>query len=203
MKVCKKCGGTEFYKTRHCKFCSKEANRIWKQNNIEKVRESRIKWLEKNKEKQIQCTKSWSDKNKDRVRKNAFEWRLRNKERARYLYKRWAFKNKDRRTELAREWRKINKDKCRIYVQNRLERKRNGIGKLSNSLAKKLYELQKGKCACCSKPLGGDFHMDHIVPLFLGGEHSDSNIQLLRSTCNLKKGAKHPIDYMQNLGFLI
>jgi 5-methylcytosine-specific restriction endonuclease McrA len=45
--------------------------------------------------------------------------------------------------------------------------------------------------------------MDHIIPLALGGTNTDDNIQLLRAKCNKQKGAKHPIDFMQQRGFLL
>ena len=68
---------------------------------------------------------------------------------------------------------------------------------------KKLSTIQKGKCACCALPLGKDFHLDHKMPLALGGANEDSNIQLLRRECNIKKAAKHPINFMQERGFLL
>jgi 5-methylcytosine-specific restriction endonuclease McrA len=45
--------------------------------------------------------------------------------------------------------------------------------------------------------------MDHIIPLALGGANTDDNIQLLRATCNLQKHTKHPIDFMQQRGYLL
>lgn len=76
-------------------------------------------------------------------------------------------------------------------------------GLLSNDLLAKLHKLQKGKCPCCKKSLGDDFHMDHIVPLAKGGTNTDDNIQLLRDRCNLKKSTMDPILFMQVNGFLI
>jgi len=51
--------------------------------------------------------------------------------------------------------------------------------------------------------LGNNFNLDHIIPLSLGGRNEDCNIQLLRASCNFRKGAKHPIVYMQERGFLL
>lgn len=45
--------------------------------------------------------------------------------------------------------------------------------------------------------------MDHIMPLALGGTNTDDNIQLLCPTCNRSKHAKHPVDFMQQRGFLL
>lgn len=35
-----------------------------------------------------------------------------------------------------------------------------------------------------------DLHLDHIIPLALGGDNSQNNMQLLCCRCNLSKGAK-------------
>lgn len=35
------------------------------------------------------------------------------------------------------------------------------------------------------------------------GTNTDDNIQLLRKLCNLQKSAKHPVDFMQQRGFLL
>ena len=87
---------------------------------------------------------------------------------------------------------------------NRMNRSaRESGGKLSKNIAYRLFELQRGKCACCGKPLGEDFHLDHIQPLSKGGVNEDWNIQLLREKCNLKKGSKDPVQFMQERGFLL
>ena len=77
-------------------------------------------------------------------------------------------------------------------------------GRLSKGLAAKLFAMQRGRCACgCKQPLGDDYHLDHRMPLVLGGANTDDNMQLLRKICNLQKHAKHPIDFMRQRGFLI
>ena len=40
-------------------------------------------------------------------------------------------------------------------------------------------------------------------PLALGGSNDKANLQLLCPTCNAKKSAKHPIDFMQSRGLLL
>jgi len=100
-------------------------------------------------------------------------------------------------------WHAANPEKRRIQQQNRESRKRANGGKLSPDLASKLFILQKGKCPCCNKPLGDDFHLDHIIQIKLGGSNTDDNIQLLRQRCNQQKQAKHPVEFMQSRGFLL
>jgi hypothetical protein len=91
----------------------------------------------------------------------------------------------------------------RIAFQNYEAKKRANGGTLSKGLPEKLFKLQQGKCPCCKEPLGEKYHLDHIMPIHLGGPNIDSNMQLLRKICNLQKSAQHPIDFMQGRGFLL
>ena len=48
-----------------------------------------------------------------------------------------------------------------------------------------------GLCGICKKPLDlFGTHFDHIVPLALGGTHTDDNLQASHAHCNLSKGAR-------------
>jgi 5-methylcytosine-specific restriction endonuclease McrA len=102
------------------------------------------------------------------------------------------------------KYRSTHPNVNRICCHNRRSKKFGNGGVLSKGLSEKLLKLQKGKCACgCKQSLGDDYHLDHIMPIALGGENEDWNIQLLRQVCNNQKHAKHPIEFMQIRGFLI
>ena len=100
-------------------------------------------------------------------------------------------------------WKKANPESSRIYSHNRRARILEVGGNLSTGLADKLLKLQRGKCACCGEPLGDKPHLDHIMPLKLGGSNTDGNMQLLRAVCNLQKSTAHPVEFMQKRGFLL
>jgi 5-methylcytosine-specific restriction endonuclease McrA len=53
-----------------------------------------------------------------------------------------------------------------------------------------VYARDRGICGICRKPIKGDFHVDHIIPLARDGEHSYANVQVAHSSCNIKKGTK-------------
>ena len=97
----------------------------------------------------------------------------------------------------------VNPASGHVSWQKRRALKLNAVGVLSPGLAGRLYKLQGGKCPCCKQPLGDDYHMDHIMPLSLGGTNTDDNIQLLRKKCNQTKRARQPIEFMQSRGFLL
>jgi 5-methylcytosine-specific restriction endonuclease McrA len=55
-----------------------------------------------------------------------------------------------------------------------------------------LFKKQNGLCACCGAILGATYHIEHIMPLTLGGKHADENLQLLLPRCNMQKYNMHP-----------
>lgn len=57
---------------------------------------------------------------------------------------------------------------------------------------KSLVAAQRDLCARCAVVMHDVYHVDHIVPLRLGGRNSRQNLQLLCVLCNLKKGAREP-----------
>lgn len=102
--------------------------------------------------------------------------------------------------ERTKKYRKQNPEKVKEFTHRRRGRK---YGRLRNGTIKSIFELQKGYCAICKDKLGKSYHVDHIYPLALGGKHIEDNIQMLCANCNQKKSAKDPIQYMQELGFLL
>jgi 5-methylcytosine-specific restriction endonuclease McrA len=54
-----------------------------------------------------------------------------------------------------------------------------------------LLRLQNHRCAICRGPLSFyESHIDHIMPVALGGSDEFSNLQLTHAHCNLRKGAR-------------
>lgn len=126
-----------------------------------------------------------------------------NKDLAKARYKAWSDSNPGIAVARAAAWNAAHPDLRRVLTQNRRAGMRAVGGKLSKDLATRLFDLQRGLCACCQLPLGENYHMDHIMPLLLGGLNVDCNMQLLRQRCNNQKSSKHPVDFMQSRGFLL
>lgn len=182
-KTCAKCGA--HFLDKWCKPCKAACTKAWFAKNQDKVKERKAAYYKKNREKSLAYAAAYRAENQEKTKAANNAWRAANPE-----YK--------------VIWRSANPDAHRIEEHNRRARKRKNGGKLSAGLAERLFNLQRGKCACgCKQPLGDDYHLDHIMPLALGGLNTDDNIQLLRSTCNLQKSAKHPIEFMRTRGFLL
>lgn len=145
---------------------------------------------------------AWYERNKDKANSAAEAWKKENKEKVIEIQRRWQEGNRELTRAKNAKWASQNADRYRAYNHNRRQKIRD-TGSLSGNIKEVLNKKQKGKCACCGISLNGDYHLDHIVPLSLGGKNVDSNIQLLHSKCNLKKSNKHPVEFMQAMGFLL
>jgi 5-methylcytosine-specific restriction endonuclease McrA len=105
-----------------------------------------------------------------------------------------------RRVPKNRLWRQANPEKVREFSQRRSQRK---TGRLPRGTVATLLKKQRGLCAFCARSLADGYHLDHIIPLALGGAHEPLNVQLLCPTCNVRKSAKHPIRFAQEHGRLL
>lgn len=189
VRFCKNCNcDTERKSNGRCKACAKEYLYKWRKENPEKFRAIQDSWDAKNADRLKQAARALYEKS--RGEKIAYS-------------KEYYEKNKEAIKPRKKQWQMNNLDSCRLSDQNRRAAKLNCGGRLSSGLKEKLFTLQKGKCACCGLPLGEKYHLDHIMPLALGGSNTDDNIQLLRQRCNNQKHAKHPVDFMQSRGFLL
>lgn len=88
-------------------------------------------------------------------------------------------------------WRENNWARVLANVRNYKARKRRADGRHSGDDIKRMFIEQSGLCAACRLVLT-KFHVDHVMPLILGGSNDRSNLQLLCPTCNASKGGKHP-----------
>jgi 5-methylcytosine-specific restriction endonuclease McrA len=210
-KPCVKCGAIDRHERfGHCNPCKKERSRLHYFANPEKyanrpkeppekAKEYTARWRAKNPDYKAPVSSHRAEKQKAYVENN--------KEFYRKYQKEWAENNKEKIAQYAKKYAEKNKEKMlakwRINKSNRKARKIGVGGKLSAGIKQKLWQIQKGKCACCNQKLTSDAHVDHIMPLALGGKNVDSNTQLLLPKCNMRKNAKHPIDYMRQKGFLL
>lgn len=126
---------------------------------------------------------------------------------------------KEETRKIQERYREKNREKIRIYDSERRQlpevkinrakhqrarnlSKRAAGGAVNKSQIDYLFLKQKSMCASCNKKLSS-FHVDHITPIALGGSSEIENLQILCRECNLKKGAKDPIDWANQNGRLL
>ena len=204
VKFCKKCATeTERYANGQCKPCVKVNGDAWRSGNLERKKATDAARRAANQDRIKATDAAYRAANPERIKASVAAWRAANPERKKATNDAWRAANSEKVKVNRDAWAKANPEALRIKNQNRRALRKENGGQLSKGLAKKLFALQKGKCPCCAQPLGDDYHLDHIMPLALGGANEDWNMQLLRSTCNQNKHAKHPVEFMQKRGFLL
>jgi 5-methylcytosine-specific restriction endonuclease McrA len=106
-----------------------------------------------------------SDKTRERARKSMRKWRQEN-------------------PELARQRRRMDKLLWRARKVRARTEKRIHLTQLHN--------WENKLCGICTEFIDGDYHIDHIIPLSKGGEHSVANLQLAHPFCNRSKSNRLP-----------
>ena len=97
----------------------------------------------------------------------------------------------------------------RATRQRRRAREKNADGTFNAADVKRLWANQKGKCYYCGSKLEekGDaqqrFHVDHFVPLYLGGSNYPANLVLACPPCNNTKSGVPPEEYLLSVGRLL
>lgn len=202
-KPCNRCGGIDKGPDGTCKPCKRAQSRRKYAENLDLSRERgrarAAKHYAENPARGREAAARYAAANPEKARAASNAWKEANQDRV-IAYRE---ANREKQRAIIAEWYAANKERFRVYNHNRRARKATNGGALSPDLSERLLKLQRGKCACCGKPLGADYHMDHIMPLALGGTNTDENIQLLRAICNKQKGARHPVAFMQQKGFLL
>jgi len=202
-RACRKCGARERYANGQCIPCAKAYGATYRAAHRESARAREARYREANAEKRRLAAVDYRARNAEKVLASDRQRRAANKEQLRARAAARYAKFPDRVKAINAAWAAANPEAVRVNDQNRKARKRNAGGTLSADIVHKLLSLQRGKCACCNLPLGDDYQIDHITPLARGGTNSDDNAQLLHGKCNRRKHAKHPVTFMQELGFLI
>ena len=175
----------------------------WANANPDKVKAKSAAYYQKNSAKLIAAAKAWDKQNRDKANASDSAWRAKNHDRYKAAYTARHKADPERFRAIAAAWRRANPEAVKASDHRRRAVAKKLHVNYSRGLIARLLKLQKGMCPCCRQPLGGNFHMDHIIPIARGGTSEDDNIQLLRAKCNQEKSAKHPIDFMQSRGFLL
>lgn len=131
-------------------------------------------------------SRKYREDNPEILREIDRKYRTANIERYNQYKQKWDEINKDRVNEYRKKHQKANAEKYRAH-----DAKRRAL-KISTSTIDP-WELQQISLFYGECPDG--YHVDHILPLVLGGRHELSNLQHLEARLNLNKKDKHPDDW--------
>jgi hypothetical protein len=198
-----------------CKPCEGDDHRAYRKVNRDKVRAAKRAWDKKNKDKKAAWDKSYAERNKDKIRKNFIAWyeinredqlnknkirRQLNPEKKAASDKKWQSENKHKVNANSKAWRTRNPEKAAEVAKSyRTRNPENGIIKSARRRARKaangtflvttkdLKKIMSKPCFYCQGPAT---HLEHVLPIVLGGRHSIGNLVASCRACNLSKHKK-------------
>jgi hypothetical protein len=175
-----------------CKSCSREKALQWRNANVERARSNYKKWAANNKEHNTQRKLSWAKANPEKAKESDRASYSKNCEKRTRTQENYRRINKETLKLKAKEWRLNNmgyvlaKNKERELVK--ISRVPKWLTKEDLAAIKKIYE----ECRKLNEA-GGDFHVDHEVPLrgaTVSGLHTPNNLRILSAAENCKKKNK-------------
>jgi hypothetical protein len=155
------------------------------------------------KEKAAERATKWNKENKERRKEIRDKWVANNLEKMRAMRKAWKAANPDKVRAESAKWMRDHPEVRAANQSNRRARIVGAGGSFASDQIRDLVLRQNGCCAICKNKLPTKFHRDHVIPIALGGSNDILNIQILCPSCNLRKGAKHPIEFAQQIGMLL
>lgn len=164
--------------------------------------ESSKKHYERNKHKRLEQCKEYYENNKEAKREWGFKYREENKIHRLARGRKYYQNNKDAINKRIKKYRETPIGKAVAKNASGRRRSRLRSGTISNLDIKNLREKTKN-CYWCNVKLKKDYHLDHYLPLSKGGKHVIENIVITCPTCNLRKNAKDPLEFANQLGRLL
>jgi len=166
---------------------SNEKSRVWYRDNKEHAYATRLKWREENKEKFKADIKKYQILHKDRLYAMSLIWRANNPDKVKESHDKSTARNKEAILRRGAEWRKRNRDKVNAKKKYRESRKQNATPAWADAfLMREIYHLAKLRNEIC----GGEWHVDHIVPLnskLVCGLHCEANLNAIPAAINRMK----------------
>lgn len=187
-----------------CTECVRVRHREWYAANREADLARKAQWVAENRDRVRARDAASYQKNKAKVIARSAAWYAENREAGLVARRAYHAKNRERLSAYNSARYQENRERYLAYSRNRKARKKAAPGRHTASDIAAIEKAQRGRCAYCRVALSKvQRHVDHIVPLILGGSNDRQNIQLLCSACNLSKHAADPIDYAKRTGRLL
>src|SRR5215472_2579692 len=120
-----------------------------------------------------------------------------NRDKVRVRRKKHREANKERLNAKTRAWAKANPQKRRVGERNREARERGATGSHTYADIQAIGEAQGWRCAYCPADIASGYHIDHYLPIALGGTNDRANLRLACAPCNQSKHDLHPDDWLR------
>lgn len=183
LRTCRTCGETkplaDYHRdkqakdgrSRRCKVCACAASREWNRRNPGRV---------------VERVREWRAANPDARKEHDARYRERHVEEIQRRQRAWRAANIEQVRRTAREYVRNNLDKANEAWHRRHARLMGAT--VERFTRAEIWDRDGGRCHICGRRCdANDWHLDHIVPLARGGEHSRRNVAVAHPFCNMSK----------------
>jgi hypothetical protein len=178
-----------YVKSRDCVVCSRQRYAEWLTSNADRARSTAKKWREANRERLQAIDKAQYRDNPEYYKRKAREWQAANKDRHSALGKARYEARREELLEGMKKWARENPERRRAHSRKYgATRRRNVESQLESLSNVELLEITVLYEEAAM--LGSDWHVDHITPLSVGGEHRPYNMQIVKANYNKWKRAQ-------------
>lgn len=174
-----------------CKDCACAITRAWHQANKLVVKERKQVYYQRTKDLTKEQRAEWQRVNREKVAEYGKKYRSANveKERARALRYREA--HKAQALAYRQQYREANRDKLNLWDANRRAAEKRATPAWANHFfIAEAYHLAETRRRVC----GGDWHVDHIVPIgspLVCGLHVEANLRVIPGVENIRKSNRY------------
>lgn len=192
---------------------------IDEEEKLRRRRESQRKWREAHREQKLESDARYREENRERLQSQEMRdymrehnrkyyadhreeriaysraYREANAESVRESQKAYRIANPEKRKAAQKAWKEAHPEQVRAHNRNYQARKSGAEGSHSSADIESQLARQNNRCFWCGCGLADEYHVDHVMPLSLGGTNWPSNLVVSCPTCNLKKKDKHPADF--------
>ena len=147
------------------------------------------------KECALAAANAWSKANPERSRTQARKWAEANRESTRASKRAWRETNRERSRAATRAWRAANLQKAKLQKSARRAR-------IAHAVPQRWKRTPSPDRLCywCGITLTPETtHIDHIMPISLGGQDTPNNTANTCAKCNQSKSATHPLVWLARI----
>lgn len=170
----------------------RQTMRAWREENADHIKEYERQYYQKNRERKNMYRAEWARKNPERAREHRRRDRANNPESHRRRQRRYYLRHREAILAYGREYRRAHPEVARASCHRRRARIA-GAARIEHFTRDEIWERDGGRCHVCGKKCDPrDWHLDHLVPISRGGEHTRLNVAVSHPTCNHRRFVSGP-----------
>lgn len=165
----------------YCKNCSRALNRFYHRTNSEAISNRKRTYYASEEVRIRKSAREYYCVNGENVRRRHREWCERNRDHTRQYSRDYYRENRDKGLNRVNKYRKTTRGRAAQKAADSLRRARCKDTDITVAFLERLCNAHN-RCPLCGEWRPN--HLDHVIPLAVGGTHTKDNVRFLCARCN-------------------